>query len=211
MKADSNVVCYIQCMDKIEYPACAGETVYIAHKTEDGRIESVEEHCDKVASLASWYASAFTDSSQGRLVGLYHDFGKYSKAFQRRIRGSSEHVDHSSIGAFLCWSKNHIPAAFSIMGHHSGLPDLGSRIDTIDNPTFFGRIKKVQKCDLSEYPESIIGKDDAVEENFTSPAKFMDYTRMLFSCLVDADYLSTESFFCGKPRTMAGTDFHILE
>lgn len=198
-------------MDKREYLAYAGESVYIAHKTEDGRIESVEDHCNKVASLASLYASAFTDSSQGRLVGLYHDLGKYSKAFQRRIRGSSEHVDHSSIGAFLCWSKNHIPAAFSIMGHHSGLPDLGSRIDTIDDPTFFGRIKKVQKFDLSEYPESIIGDNDAVEENFTSPAKFMDYTRMLFSCLVDADYLATESFFSGKTRVIERADFRILE
>ena len=184
---------------------------YVAHITSDGRTESVQSHCNDVALLSSAFASVFTDSDQGRLVGMYHDFGKYSETFQRRIRGSAEIVDHSSVGAWMCWHMEQFAASFAVMGHHGGLPDLGAKTDVPGMPTFFGRIKKINDSDMSGFHEHMIDEDDASILEFNSSDKFMFYTRMLFSCLVDADYLATEAFFKGTSRTTEKADFRVLE
>ena len=183
---------------------------YVAHVTCDGRTESVQEHSNSVALLSSSFASVFTESIQGRLVGLYHDFGKYSDAFQRRIRGGSESVDHSSIGAWMCWRIGQMAASFAIMGHHCGLPDLGSKTDVSGMPTFMGRIKKINDSDMSGFHEHMIDSEDVPVLEFNSSDEFIFYTRMLFSCLVDADYLATEAFFNGSVRVRESVDLRDL-
>lgn len=90
--------------------------------------------------------------------------------------------------------------AFAIAGHHSGLPDGGSKSDTMDSPTLCGRLKKpVEDCDLwkSEVnlPSSVT-RPPIAQDGFS--VSF--YTRMLYSCLVDADFLDTEAFMQGKAR-----------
>ena len=184
---------------------------YLAHITSDGRTESVYSHCSDVALLSSLFASVFTDSKQGRLVGLYHDLGKYSDSFQRRIRGASEKVDHSSVGAWLCWRMGQIAAAFAIMGHHCGLPDLGAKTDLSGMSTFMGRIKKINESYMYGFYEHRIDTKEVPILDFNSSDKFMFFTRMLFSCLVDADYLATEAFFKGTSRTTEKADFRVLE
>ena len=51
---------------------------------------------------------------EGEICGLFHDVGKYSDAFQERLRGSNRKVDHSTAGAYELFSMGDIPA-FSIM------------------------------------------------------------------------------------------------
>ena len=184
---------------------------YVAHISEDGRSESVDEHCRNVADLAAEFASVFTDSEQGRLVGFYHDYGKYSEAFQRRIHGFSETVDHSSLGAYLCYQKSQIPAAFAVMGHHSGLLDLGSRTDVPLFPSFWGRINKASTIDVHELVEYPNEYDDVSVPEITSASYFMAYTRMLFSCLVDADYLVTDAFNRNSSIERSALDFNYVD
>lgn len=184
---------------------------YYAHISDDGRYETVEEHCRNVGELAAVFSSTFTDSNQGRLVGFYHDYGKYSEAFQRRIHGSPEAVDHSSLGAYLCYLKSQIPATFAIHGHHSGLLDLGSRTDVASVSSFFGRIKKAAAYSNVRDFEYPVDLDGITVPDFKSSSKFMSYTRMLFSCLVDADYLVTEAFYDMEDRYIPKMDFLVAE
>lgn len=68
---------------------------YLAHVAEDGREQTVLAHLEGTAALCAAFAAGFDAGEQGRLAGLAHDIGKYSDAFQRRIRGSPEQVDHT--------------------------------------------------------------------------------------------------------------------
>ena len=79
---------------------------YIAHKTEDGRLQSVKDHLQGTAALCASFASRFGAKEAGRLCGLAHDIGKYSDGFQNRILNEGKKVDHalqepSNAGAFV--------------------------------------------------------------------------------------------------------------
>lgn len=170
------------------------DTPYIAHRAEDGRIQTVREHLIGTSKLAGDFAAAFGYKEWGELCGLLHDVGKYSKAFQARIRGSGKKVDHSTAGAVETMKMGAVPASFCVAGHHGGLPDGGNhKTDTGEEGTLFGRIRKTipdysawkEDVDLPPLP-SMGAQKGFVEQAFL--------TRMLYSSLVDADYLDTEKF-----------------
>ena len=75
---------------------------YLAHISEDGREQTVLEHLKGTARRCADYAGAFGAREQGKLAGLAHDVGKYSKAFQDRLRGDPQRVDHATAGAYAC-------------------------------------------------------------------------------------------------------------
>ena len=78
---------------------------YIAHK-EGERIQSMKEHLDGTARLAGGFADRFGRGDWGYCCGLLHDIGKYSAAFQRKIREDGvKRVDHSTAGAQVCLEK----------------------------------------------------------------------------------------------------------
>ncbi len=179
----------------------------IAHlfKEDDNRwkIQSNEEHCAGVAGLASRFAGEFGMSSWGGLIGFLHDKGKESNAFQQHIKkvsGYSPEVKvignyhHAYVGGAIA-GKQYGKSADNlivnqILSHHSGLHDS----DEID-----AAIKKEmdQNHDGQLPPEinTDIGTIKLNKPPFVlSPNDFHHLARMLFSCLVDADYLDTESF-----------------
>jgi CRISPR-associated endonuclease/helicase Cas3 len=121
------------------------------------RIQSIQEHCENVALLAGSFASVFGAESIARYTGLLHDIGKYSDAFQRRINGSSEQVDHSTAGALVAWrsgTRTGLLAAFCIGGHHAGLPDLGTRFSDASDGTLLGKLRKNPEP-FSEYENEL--------------------------------------------------------
>ena len=173
---------------------------YLAHLTEDGRTQTILEHLKGTASLCSAFAAAFDAEAQGQLAGMAHDIGKYSAAFQRRLHGGPK-VDHASAGAFECLKARQLPAAFVISGHHRGRPDGGGRGDAAGAGTFWGRINRASQGKLEDY--------HAWQREFSLPhanipafaGKKLDgmfFTRMLLSCLVDADYTDTGAFMGGS-------------
>ncbi len=179
------------------------KTEYIAHRTEDGRTQTVKAHSEGTAALAEQFAAAFDAAAWGRWVGLAHDIGKYSKPFQRRIN-DPEHAprtDHSTAGAQEALRQGLAPAAFAIAGHHAGLPDGGSNMDTADDPTMMGRSRR-KVPDYSAWKQEIT-LPQLSHPPFLGRDGFADsfFTRMLYSCLVDADFLDTETFMQGhQPR-----------
>ena len=189
--------------------------MFIAHKSEDGRLQPLKEHLDAVGKLAGGFANAFSASAHANRLGQLHDAGKYSPAGQRRMNDPehTQKVDHSTWGAQIALEKRDLYSASAIAGHHGGLPDLGSRGSAEGDGTLLGRCKKKLSGDLDAsafWDENILGQTNALlpEWLIADRNAFTDqfYTRMLFSCLVDADYLDTEAFMSGKeerPRTAA--------
>ncbi len=173
----------------------------LAHRAEDGRTQSAPEHAQNVAALCAAFAAPFGAEELGRQLGLAHDIGKYSAAFQRRILGESIQTDHSTAGAqeifkYLGW-----PAAYCVAGHHGGLPDGGGKTDAASDPTLCGRLKRPVE------PYADFSKDIQLERVLFRLPKILGsggftmafWIRMLYSCLVDADYLDTEAFMRTSP------------
>lgn len=178
-----------------------GITEYLAHISEDKlRKETVKEHLMGVAELAGEFAEPFGSREEAYFVGVLHDIGKYTREFQRRLMGGKA-VDHSTAGGVVAHSLRNVPGAFAIMGHHGGIPNMGSKLNCSSEPTYYGRLKK-------ELPDYSAWKNEITPPKVTSFPEWLYncdkftqsfYTRMLFSCLVDADFLKTEEFMNKKP------------
>ena len=177
---------------------------YLAHIADDGRTQTVKDHLTGTANLASEFARAFGAADQAELAGLAHDIGKYTAAFQLRLQGGHK-VDHATYGAYECFMRRRLAAAFAAMGHHGHLTDGGGKGDTSDSGTFFGRIKRAKSGVLDPDPvwrQEISLPEAAVPAWANDRLEGMFFTRMLYSCLVDADYLDTEAFMDGHARQM---------
>lgn len=175
---------------------------YLAHIAGDGRKQTAAEHLNGTAERCALFAAPFGAEELGRLAGLSHDLGKYSMEFQRRLAGGPK-VDHATAGAFACWRMGQPLAAFAAAGHHGGLPDRGTQGDSPDAGTFLGRMKRAERGglpDCSAWTEEIALPSPAPPPCGAEPLSLMFFTRMLFSCLTDADFLDTEAFMDGSPR-----------
>lgn len=182
----------------VEYDKILEEMMkYLAHIAEDGREQSVEAHLLGTAKLAKQFAESFGAGSDAAFAGLLHDIGKCTAGFQARLHGGAR-VDHATAGAKAAFQKGNLPAAFAVAGHHGGLPDGGNHRDEPEEATLCGRVRRDGSFDASvlgqlppppEKPPSWLGRD-LLQNAF--------YTRMLYSCLVDADFQDTQNFMDGK-------------
>ncbi len=181
---------------------------FLAHIAEDGRRQTVLEHLERTAKLCAAFAATFGAAEQGALSGGSHDIGKYSGGFQRRIMGNGPKLDHATAGAYECAQIQQIFAAFAVSGHHGGLPDGGGKGDHWEEGTFCARMNRARKgklADYSEWKKELTLPSATLPEYLKNdPLAGMFFTRMLFSCLVDADYTDTEEFMNGRVRSLDG-------
>ncbi|MEW6141336.1 MAG: CRISPR-associated helicase Cas3' [Thermodesulfobacteriota bacterium] len=181
---------------------------YIAHTENDsGLPQALEAHLRAVADKASGFAAAFDASEEGHAAGLLHDIGKFKDEFQsylkkRRKRGIETH--HAAYGAAVAFEKGW-PSSFAIAGHHAGLHDRGDLQSLIDETGPYNMSKELPI--IKERFQRVVGgvpeqvRDPAfLTQEDCSPCTWEFYTRMLFSCLVDADFLDTEEHFSGRAR-----------
>jgi CRISPR-associated endonuclease/helicase Cas3 len=165
----------------------------------DGHLEKVAEMAAKFTSDMFLLGSSESNAAKswGGLSGLWHDLGKFSINFQKRLEGDPTPVDHSTAGAKLAEkSPPYGPLlSYIIAGHHSGLPD--------GNALFFeDRFKKILpewEINAREHMSLDIGTLPAPPVARQMEIADLSFTlRMLFSCLVDADFLATEAFMQPK-------------
>lgn len=196
--------------------------LYVSHISEDGsRYEFVETHLREVADMAAEFARPFGAETWARAAGMAHDIGKYSAEFQNRILHNGLKVDHSTAGAFeLAKRPGAWPLSYCVAGHHGGLPDGG--VDEDEGVTLLGRLRKAKQGDIplySAFAENVeippidgfppalrsasSGNRAKDGEALMFSAAFL--TRMLFSCLVDADFLCTERFMKNASRPQLST------
>lgn len=144
------------------------------------------------ATLRSAAASRLTEVT--RSAALVHDLGKYSQDFQRRLRGEPVQVVHSLQGAKVAAAKKSVDAAMAIAGHHAGIPSLSAFQDAFASlrhdpdeiwPIASKDLAELERIRFSSVPQEL------VEDRLRAEVCI----RLLFSCLVDADYLDTERHF----------------
>lgn len=180
-----------------------------AHSTPDPdrrNWQPLSDHLTAVAVLARAFAASFGGGRAAELAGLLHDLGKYSAAFQAYLEGQGVSVDHSTAGAQcvrgLPFQKmDRVMAdllSFVIAGHHAGLADwlganggLRSRLDKRTEPLDEIWRREISPGDGPLVPEGFDWSRD--KERSAFQLAFLG--RMLFSCLVDADFLDTEAFY----------------
>jgi CRISPR-associated endonuclease/helicase Cas3 len=195
--------------------------MYYAHSNGDADAsawQSLKEHLANTAHLAAELGADAGVSELARIAGLLHDIGKYSDAFQERLRGSTSLVDHSTAGAReivrLFPTEPHKAYAgllsYCIAGHHGGLPDFGSPSDVETDPTLLARLQKKQLHDYLAYQAEIDSSLLAFEPRQILPLEGHPWysisflARMVFSALVDADWLETETYVEGTPKARGG-------
>ena len=179
---------------------------------DESKWQPLDAHLRNVADLAAKFAAPFGASEEARLAGLLHDLGKYSVRFQQRLRDSSIHgINHWSMGALATALKGQIPTAFAIEGHHTGMPAFLENDAEIGLEALKPRLANLQIQPSAEklngFPETLadliacLRADGICPPDITSTkASAKDFatalhTRMIFSSLVDADFLDTEQHF----------------
>lgn len=182
--------------------------MYLAHISEDKtREQSLRSHSAGVSKWAGDFADVFGCREWGAGVGLCHDIGKYTKGFDRRLHGGPK-VDHATAGAKELYLCKNLYGAYCIAGHHSGLPDGGTVGDAAGMATLRGRMEKTLE-DYSAYKTEVeIPRFPDIPLRALGKGGFTlsFFIRMLFSCLVDADYLDTEEFMTGGTENRGGCD-----
>jgi CRISPR-associated endonuclease/helicase Cas3 len=187
---------------------------FYAHSLKEldaGSWELLTDHLVSTADHARQFADKFDCSELGYASGLLHDLGKYQEEFQLRLRGDPRSVDHAAHGAI--YARRHYQGlgdliAHGIAGHHAGLADTlfeqDGRLDrmagTLDAIIEAASSDGLTFPALPGFPRLKGSKDAGFQRAFL--------VRMLFSCLVDADYLATEQFYVqaeGRPTPLRGT------
>ena len=174
---------------------------WYAHSTADqSKVDwqLLSEHCFGVAALAAKMAKPLGLERAAFFAGLFHDLGKYCIDFQLRLEGRDVPVDHSTAGAQvlsgLAQGSDKLVAhllAYAILGHHAGLPDWLNETDACCNM----RLKRPLALDPAWQDElrpevSDLLPDMVAQLPKTPPEQafaFAFMTRMIFSCLVDAE------------------------
>lgn len=184
------------------------------------------EHLQSVAVLAADFSKSFDTAEPtlrwAYLVGLWHDLGKYRPGFQRYLQQTDNpdaHIEgkvggrektHSAAGALWAMQQLNQPGrpyghilAYLIAGHHAGLDDwhggLKERLQSEDAQ------REVQEALQAHPPAGLLAHGDLEARIPGGPQGFALWVRMLFSCLVDADFLDTEAHFdAGKPARREG-------
>lgn len=173
---------------------------YYAHSTDNpdkSGWQTLEEHLQGVAELAEQFAEEFGAGDWGRMAGLLHDVGKATAAFQARLEGSSAKVDHSTFGARM--ARNDcgplgLLLSYAISGHHGGLPDGGQQEAQLHYRLKHGKVPEDAVLPVAIELTNALRWPMTPPEKNTAGFSMAFFARMIFSCLVDADFLDTESF-----------------
>ena len=201
--------CVTLCYDEHKNNLAVKDIISHIYKDATGqwKIQTNAEHSDNVAKLARSFADELGMGMWGYVLGMLHDKGKESDDFQSYIRKESgydyeakcplEH-NHAFVGGIIAKSiygkGSESLLCNQIISHHSGLHDYCQIEETLkkDIPSDVNRC--VEKIHLNRPPFSLSPIKGC--KGMTSDANHL--SRMLFSCLVDADYLDTELFMDEK-------------
>lgn len=171
--------------------------IYKDEKTGEFKEQSLEKHLQGTAERAGKFLSPLNLQHVGEVLGWLHDLGKAKPEFQNHIRSASgydpstrvsERVTHAATGAKYAaekyrgfWDFFLVPP---IIAHHTGLLDYACQEAGIS------REKTVPAFNLPQLP--VLSKDTLPA--FTDISQFHHFIRVLYSALVDADFLDTEAF-----------------
>lgn len=187
-------------------------TPYFAHSA--NRVDKwhlLVEHLVGVSRRTREFGGAQPWADEAGLAGLLHDLGKYGDRFQARLHGKDSGLDHWSQGASIALTEfRAIAAALAIEGHHIGLQrgdKNGLRRLLPDRLAALLPGRSLSDPDLSRLQSRavadgvVFGKPTTLAiKSFERAVATMLDVRLLFSCLVDADFIDTEAHFEGDAQ-----------
>lgn len=200
---------------------------FFAHSVAGANVsewQPLAEHLRNVGELARDFAATFNGGAVAQTSGLLHDLGKYTNEFQEKLHGNLQRVDHSTWGAIIAAQRFGALGqllAYGIAGHHAGLANgmgdgertvLADRLQLVLpmlNDTWQHEIQLPEKLELPVGFKTYGNSREQAKERKGFQLAFL--TRMLFSCLVDADFLDTERFYNraeGRPDTRHADTFY---
>lgn len=180
---------------------------FIAHRRKsDGEIQSVADHLLEVSLLSRRFASKIGVPDLGELLGLLHDFGKYSEAFQKYIRSATDmsnpdidenyeeqinlkgKIDHSSAGAQWIWAqfKKYRLGNFPIGKYTGQIMALclashhSGLIDCLKPDGTVGFLERISKSDDKTHLQECL---QAVDNEILVKMKALASTERLQDCL----------------------------
>jgi CRISPR-associated endonuclease/helicase Cas3 len=188
-------------------PALSGERCEACE-----RMDRKHGHLNKVA----WWTGKFTEEmfrngsleaeaarEWGYIAGLWHDIGKFAPTWQNYLRSKADihcdevsgRVDHARAGAQHAVRSDilgHL-LAYCIAGHHSG------PLDAISEKACLQKRLEKEIASYANTPPEILARPipdlpRTIAESIRTPFVAALFTRMIFSALVDADFLATEAF-----------------
>lgn len=189
--------------------------IYAHSANANGDWHPLAEHLQCVSRLATDFAANTTWGNEAALAGLLHDLGKYADRFQARLKGQDSGLDHWSQGAWVALAEHRvIAAALAIQGHHVGLQrantDALRRMNLqslTQNHPFGLALSDANHMRLKQRAEAdgLIFQTPAqtalpIKNGMAQAVANMLDVRLLFSCLVDADFLDTEAHFEGDAQ-----------
>ena len=168
----------------------------------------LDQHLIRVSNLAGEFANAFGARDLGRLLGLWHDFGKHNPAWQDYLwachltslgfrSASKTKVPHAIWGAAFAYRlmmqsgpERWHELALPILGHHTGLRNAGTASSELvdflyGNPDSLQVMLSAAKALQDSIPEGL----PAVRLPTMALTQREFFIRMLFSALIDADRL----------------------
>lgn len=185
---------------------------YIAHSENgNGEEQTIKQHSEGVADIMKSFALTDEYADIYAYCGLLHDVGKYSEGFQRYIRAGGEKEPHAKWGAYMAKNDRLINIAFSVFGHHMGLPNRDTMFETfIQCENEKGKWLEIQRS-LRNDGMCIPPCDNAPFNRIDGNTAKELFVRMLYSSLVDADSLDTERHFQeeqynARPRLILDVD-----
>lgn len=209
----------------VQTTASGPQPVYYAHSLEDQPPEKwqpLEDHLHQVAQRAAEFAKPFGGEDWARLAGLWHDLGKYSNEFQKMLyeaNGIECHLEtkpgrsiHSQAGGH--WAQQKMARGMDrifcwlIMGHHAGLADFPA--DLTGAKALAPKMQTPEASDdiVRKVPEGIKNQSEpAPPKPLKNGADLSFFIRMLFSCVVDADFLDTAFFMNPKAETLRNEQY----
>lgn len=163
--------------------------------------QPLREHLLAVGEAAAKKGNRFGARELARVTGQLHDLGKYSAEFQRRLEGAPQRVDHSTAGAQVAMARFGALGyllAYAVAGHHAGLPN--GRDDGERSSLATRLAAEIPDLDPLWHSEIYLPDGLSEPQGFTMRRDRQGFqlgflVRMLFSCLVDADFRDTEAFY----------------
>lgn len=174
---------------------------------------TLDAHLEGTAELSAFFSKRFNSEKWGKTIGTAHDTGKSTDIWQQYlirksgygeddacIEGKPGTIDHSTPSAKLteelfgkCSGRL---LAYCIAGHHAGLPDWSPEGQHAQSALSF-RFARTETTGLSQEIKTAVAAENPGNPPWKFDIKGLDlslWIRMLFSCLVDADFLDTEAY-----------------
>ena len=180
----------------------APQAVLVAHTANrQGQRQGLADHLEAVATLAQEFAQPFGAAELAYALGMWHDLGKFHPDFQAYLQQAEQErkrpharVDHKAAGAYFALEKRLDPLSLLIQGHHGGMGNKQRLKAWLEEhrqraAEALGQARE-SLPDLEAMP---VPQLPAFTLKDPRAAEF--YFRMLFSTLVDADFLDTEAHF----------------